>query len=312
MFLGGGGALFAILSGYCQLFILLLKNTVSDDSKHSKMRTQSQIKLRVGQSQIDMIKDFNSTRSPGLQAALFSLKAFLMVTLLAVVWEFAVEDNFFAVLSQKSTSESVDEHLNYVITVAVFAFIALIAPTFTLCKYICDRDVAEDQARHLATHDSLTNLPNRNLLYDRLDQAIAHAHRHQDMLAVMFVDLDGFKAINDKLGHTAGDFVLANTAARLTKTLRETDTIARFGGDEFVVIIGDVVNISQLQILIQKIKMEISVPTEFEGHPISVGASIGYALYPEHTTETEELIRKADKAMYKDKTAPASPLVTAV
>jgi len=276
------------------------------------MRTKSQIILRVWQSQIEMIKDFNSTKSPGLQAVLFSLKAFLMVTVLAIIWEFAFEDDVFSVLSQSSTSESVGEHLNYVITVSVFAFIALIAPTLTLYKYICYRDVAEDQSRHLATHDSLTNLPNRNLLYDRLDQAIAHAHRHQDKLAVMFIDLDGFKGINDQLGHIVGDFVLANTAARLTKTLRETDTIARFGGDEFVVIVGDVVNISQLQILVQKIKIEISAPSEFEGNPVAVGASIGYAMYPEHSTEAEELICKADKAMYEDKTAPDSPIVAAV
>lgn len=185
---------------------------------------------------LHMLKDFKQHRPPLLQAMLFSLKVFLLVTLLAFLWEFGIEDDMYAFANSGFSPETTDDHIKYVATVSAFAFLALIVPTSVLARYIQRRDIAEDQAHHLATHDHLTNLPNRNLLFDRLNQAIAHAHRHDDKLAVMFIDLDGFKKVNDKLGHNAGDLILTTIAERLTAALRETDTIARFGGDEFVKI----------------------------------------------------------------------------
>lgn len=248
-----------------------------------------------------MFIDFKEHRPPLLQAMLFSLKVFLLVTLLAFLWEFGIEDDISAFANSDLSPESTDEHIKYVTTVSAFAFLALIIPTSVLARYIRRRDIAENQAHHLATHDNLTNLPNRNLLFDRLNQAIAHAHRHDSKLAVMFIDLDGFKKVNDKLGHNAGDLILSTIAKRLTTVLRETDTVARFGGDEFVTIISDVKSINQLQTLADKIRNEISAPVQFEGAPITVGSSIGHAVYPDHATESDILICMADKAMYKEK-----------
>lgn len=250
---------------------------------------------------LHMLIDFKEHRPPLLQAMLFSLKVFLLVTLLAFLWEFGIEDNFFAYANPGLPPETTDDHIKYVATVSAFAFLALIIPTSVLARYIRRRDIAEDQAHHMATHDSLTNLPNRNLLFDRLNQAIAQAHRHDGKLAVMFIDLDGFKKVNDKLGHNAGDLILSTIAKRLTTVLRETDTVSRFGGDEFVTIIPDLKSINQLQILTDKIKNEVAAPVQFEGTTITVGSSIGYAVYPDHATEPDILICMADKAMYKEK-----------
>lgn len=248
-----------------------------------------------------MLKDFHPTRHPGLQAILFSFKVLFLVSLLACVWEFGFEDDVYAASNWGLTPETVKEHLRYVGTITAFAFIALIAPTYTLYRYIKRRDQAENHAHHLAGHDSLTDLPNRDLLFDRLEHAIAHAHRHNDKLGVLFIDLDGFKGVNDLLGHNAGDFVLCATANRLKKTLRETDTVARFGGDEFVALITEVKSADQIIELTRVIKKAVTKPSEFEGTNVTVGASVGYAIYPDQASKPDDLICLADVAMYEDK-----------
>lgn len=259
-----------------------------------------------------MLRDFKADRHPGLQAVLFSLKVYLFVVFLACVWEFGLESEFAAFASPAHHVELLRNHAEYVATISSFTLVALIAPTFTLYRYIVRRDEAAHQALHLATHDTLTDLPNRSLLFDRIEQAIAHARRHDENFAVVFIDLDGFKSVNDGLGHDAGDHMLRTTAKRLKDTLRETDTVARFGGDEFVALITEVKKPSEIKTVSGKLKAVISMATAFEGQSLSVGASVGCALYPNHGGTADELIVHADKAMYADKNAIQRPMLSSI
>lgn len=168
------------------------------------------------------------------------------------------------------------------------------------------RDVGEAQAlarkmAHVAQHDFLTELPNRMLLNDRLTQAVAMAERHHTKLAVLFVDLDLFKTINDSLGHTIGDQVLQSIAKRLHETLRHTDTVSRQGGDEFVILLSEIDNGHGAALVAEKIFATLGAPYMVGGHQLRVTASIGISLYPDHGREAEELVHNADIAMYKAK-----------
>jgi len=159
----------------------------------------------------------------------------------------------------------------------------------------------EKQARLRAMHDSATGLPNRELFDDRLEQAIALAARHRWTLAVMFIDLDGFKSVNDTHGHAAGDAVLKEVAARLLKRSREEDTACRNGGDEFLYLLlnpGDVGNIERLAGLVIA---ELQQPIAFGALQLSIRLSMGIATYPQHGTTGEQLVRCADGAMYRAK-----------
>jgi len=248
-----------------------------------------------------MLSDFNSRNHPGLQAIAFSLKVTVLVALLAFVWQFGIADDWRAFADSGIPSETFQAHMKFVVTITSFAFLALIAPTYTLYRYIIRRDRAEAQIKHMATHDTLTNVPNRNLFFDRLEHAMASAHRHGEKLAVLFIDLDGFKAVNDRLGHDAGDHILKTTAIRLSHALRDSDTVARFGGDEFVAILTDVKDVGKVEDVVEKLKSEITASTLFESQEISVGASIGTAVYPDHSVNMDKLVCMADKAMYDDK-----------
>lgn len=168
------------------------------------------------------------------------------------------------------------------------------------------RDITErkrEQARiqRLAHYDNLTELPNRNLFYERLDRALRRALRAQTHVALMFVDLDRFKVVNDTHGHDAGDLLLRNVAARLTECIRATDTLARVGGDEFVVLLEDLEEGGSAGVVAQKIIDIMGEPFDIAGHPFTIGASVGISLYPTDTTEPEELITLADDAMYRAK-----------
>jgi len=157
---------------------------------------------------------------------------------------------------------------------------------------------SEKRLEYLAHYDQLTKLPNRMLFNDRLNVAIARAERHKDRLAIMYIDLDGFKQVNDTLGHTAGDELLKNVADRLKICVREEDTIARLGGDEFAIIINELHNIDFLHILAKRITKELSISLNYEGREIRVTGSIGVATYPSNGTDEETLLRHADQAMY--------------
>lgn len=162
---------------------------------------------------------------------------------------------------------------------------------------------SEEKLEYLANHDPLTNLPNRNLLHERLNQAIAHAKRNASMIAVLFLDLDRFKIINDTLGHIAGDKLLRAAAERMRIVLRECDTIGRQGGDEFVAIIEGCRNIDEIEALSDRIRETLTQRFEIDGQTLFIGVSIGICLFPADGRDAATLIRNADSAMYQAKRA---------
>jgi diguanylate cyclase (GGDEF)-like protein/PAS domain S-box-containing protein len=166
---------------------------------------------------------------------------------------------------------------------------------------ITERKKIEETIRYIALHDNLTGLPNRNLFFDRLEHAIQNADRNRTMVALLYFDLDGFKPVNDKLGHEAGDYVLKETGSRLRKIIRATDTVARIGGDEFAIILPEIKDREHAAAVSMKIIQSVSQPIDVNNQNVSVGASIGISLYPEDAADAEELVQKADIAMYQVK-----------
>jgi diguanylate cyclase (GGDEF)-like protein/PAS domain S-box-containing protein len=150
----------------------------------------------------------------------------------------------------------------------------------------------------MATHDSLTELPNRRLFFDRFDLAMSNAQRKKSGLILMSLDLDNFKTINDELGHDIGDAVLVMVAARMKEKLRKVDTVARFGGDEFVLLFGEINHKKDAADLAQKLLHELRQPVVISEHHLMLSASIGIAMYPEDGQEMDDLIKKSDDALY--------------
>lgn len=157
-------------------------------------------------------------------------------------------------------------------------------------------------ARHLAYHDALTGLPNRRLLLDRLSQAIAQASRQQKRVALVFFDVDGFKVINDKLGHAHGDKLLQEIAQRLSTCLRVADTACRYGGDEFIVLLPEIDGEESTAAVERKIRKQLAAPYLVDGTVITVTLSTGSAVYPVDAKDHRDLIKLADAAMYYAKT----------
>jgi len=163
---------------------------------------------------------------------------------------------------------------------------------------ITERKAAEEQVRYLAYYDALTGLPNRSLLQDRLAQAMASARRRGEKVALLFLDLDRFKTINDSLGHTAGDLLLKEFAERLKKWAREQDTVARLGGDEFVVVLTAVKDVAGAAVAADRLMKTMSTEFTVQGHLLSVTCSLGISVFPDHGRDGEALIKNADAAMY--------------
>jgi diguanylate cyclase (GGDEF)-like protein/PAS domain S-box-containing protein len=166
---------------------------------------------------------------------------------------------------------------------------------------ITERKKSEEQIQHLATHDLLTDLPSLRLANDRLSSALNMARRYKKAVALMFVDLDGFKSVNDTLGHDAGDYVLKQVAQRMLSCVRETDTVARIEGDEFLIIATEINTPENAAQIAEKVIHSISQPFIFNGQQAVVGTSIGIALFPDHGEDVDKLIKQADEAMYKVK-----------
>ncbi len=160
---------------------------------------------------------------------------------------------------------------------------------------------AEARLRHMATHDTLTELPNRLLLSDRIRMVIAHARRSGQHFSVVTIGLDGFKRINDGLGHPVGDAVLRMAAARLRKTLRDSDTLARVGGDEFVAVLPGTFTEAQIKLVTGRLLATLQSPFEVDSHTIYVGASVGVSVYPLHAEDEVRLVALADAAMSRAK-----------
>ncbi len=162
---------------------------------------------------------------------------------------------------------------------------------------------AEAQMVYQASHDDLTGLPNRTLFLDRVDAALRLSARSNSRLAILFIDLDGFKAVNDTLGHEAGDIVLKQVGVRLEARVRASDTVARFGGDEFVVLLLEVSNEDDVGKVAQSIVDELARPFSVKGETAVIGASVGVAIYPGDGGTGGDLVRRADQAMYAVKHA---------
>lgn len=177
-----------------------------------------------------------------------------------------------------------------------------------LLQYVCvqvaaaiERKQLLERLQFMAQYDPLTGLPNREFLRDRVKTALARVRREQGRLSVLYVDLDRFKHINDTCGHAVGDLLLQEVARRLVQCVRETDTVARIGGDEFVVLLESVQLCEQAEGVAEKIYRSLGQPMQLEGHGLHIVPSIGIALYPEHGEDEQHLFRHADAAMYQVK-----------
>jgi diguanylate cyclase (GGDEF)-like protein len=178
---------------------------------------------------------------------------------------------------------------------------ALDSNNLDLKLQINERKLAERQLKHLALHDPLTGLPNRLLFQDRLHQAIALSKRNKYKFALLFMDLDNFKIINDTMGHDAGDELLKQVSLIISGTGRETDTVARLGGDEFAFIINKINTVEGAMIFAKRINTLLKTPIAVNGNNINMGSSIGVTIYPDDANNSEELVRNADIAMYQAK-----------
>uniref|UniRef100_UPI003D286B78 diguanylate cyclase domain-containing protein n=1 Tax=Methylophaga lonarensis TaxID=999151 RepID=UPI003D286B78 len=173
-----------------------------------------------------------------------------------------------------------------------------------VCSYIgIARDISEhkqllDRMQHMAHHDALTGLANRSLFFDHLHQAILQAQRDKQGLAVLFLDLDKFKPINDDYGHAIGDLLLQQVAMRIKTCVRTSDVVGRIGGDEFVVLLSNVTLPDTAELVANKIRESLAVPFQLREIPAQISVSVGMAFYPEHGKQALELVRSADEAMY--------------
>lgn len=170
-----------------------------------------------------------------------------------------------------------------------------------ILRDITDVQVMTERLAYAASHDALTGLPNRNLLYERMERSIARARRRQGHLGVLFIDLDHFKQINDRMGHEAGDVLLYEVAQRLKAAVRDEDTVARFGGDELVVLLDAVSDRTGLRKVVRKILGKLAQTYSVRRQGVSIQASIGAALFPDDGEDSHTLLRHADAAMYRTK-----------
>ena len=168
-------------------------------------------------------------------------------------------------------------------------------------RYSIERKRGEDRLAHIAHHDQLTNLANRTLLLERLNQAIGRAERNGTLIAVLFLDLDRFKGINDTLGHHIGDLLLTEVATRLLDTVRTADTVARLGGDEFAILVEDLADSNTVVLLARRLLNSFATPFVLDGTTVATSTSVGIALYPENGEDIERLLKSADSALYRAK-----------
>lgn len=173
--------------------------------------------------------------------------------------------------------------------------------TLNIVSDISERKAAEESIRFMALHDNLTRLPNRYLLMERLEQSLAQARRSKQLLGICFIDLNGFKLVNDTYGHNIGDKLLQGVANRLQKLMRTSDTLARMGGDEFVILLPQINGQIGVEALIARIEEALESPFQFDSLELKSQVSIGYALFPENGETAKELLMVADQKMYHDK-----------
>lgn len=188
-----------------------------------------------------------------------------------------------------------------IIFLSVLIFALITVSMLSYVRFSNSRQAKENRLFYLANHDRLTGLANRNLFYDRLQHAISRQHRSGKRMAVLFLDMDRFKPVNDTYGHVVGDRVLQLIASRIKTALRGEDTVARLGGDEFSILLEDIDSTREVDKVVARLKDSIQHPYEIETYVIQLGVSIGIAYYPEDGTLIEELLAVADRKMYGDK-----------
>jgi diguanylate cyclase (GGDEF)-like protein/PAS domain S-box-containing protein len=173
-----------------------------------------------------------------------------------------------------------------------------------MVRDITERRLADEKLTRMALYDSLTGLPNRTNFFEKLEFSLAHARRNELAVALLFIDLDGFKAVNDRLGHAAGDHLLKEVAHRLQRYIRESDIAARMGGDEFTIILNNLKDPGEATLVAQKLIAALGQPVAYGDQLISdIGASIGIAIFPDHSVTEDGLMNEADGAMYRAKAA---------
>lgn len=171
----------------------------------------------------------------------------------------------------------------------------------TISRDITQRKAVQDELYKKATHDELTGLYNRSMFFELVARGLARAARNKDKLAILFMDLDGFKKANDSFGHHIGDLLLQAVPGRIEGILRKTDTLSRIGGDEFTVILEGLKERSQVEELAARIEQAISQPFTLDGQEVGIGASVGIAIFPDDGEQAEALVSLADDQMYRNK-----------
>jgi diguanylate cyclase (GGDEF)-like protein len=198
------------------------------------------------------------------------------------------------------------EQLGYLLGILISGSVLiglLLRETRHVRRLLAEATTARNQIWHLAHHDPLTDLPNRWLFNDRLEQALRRGQRHGEMVALHYFDLDDFKAVNDGFGHLTGDRLLVAVAQRLRACVRDSDTLARIGGDEFAVVQSGIADRAGAALLAERLLAALDAPLVIDGHSLRVSASIGIALYPDHAASPEQLHHAADQALYRAKAA---------
>ncbi len=239
------------------------------------------------------------------------LEAILGKTAFELGFSFAsdIQPNLEAVIAERSSfrgkfihrfDSGIGERFEYLLA-PVLDEHQLTEATVCILQDVTERALAEEKIWHNAHHDLLTGLPNRRLFLDRLDQEIKQAKRSKATIAVLFMDLDGFKDINDSLGHDAGDRTLSEVAERLTSCVREADTVARMGGDEFTVILTGAQQREDADLVARAIVSALEKPYQIEEQSVELSASIGVSFYPRDASGPLALLEAADQAMYKAK-----------
>ena len=244
------------------------------------------------------------TRKLGLNTIQLILALSVLAILLAAVVSRVVTGPLRAMV--KAMGQFSKEHVAIALPVHSHDEIGLLARTLndmqtTLVTTMRDLNESREALKHLAQHDGLTGLPNRALFNDRLQQALSQARRDQTRLALLFVDLDEFKAINDTYGHHVGDALLIAVAQRMSACVRHVDTVGRLGGDEFVVLLTYVDDASNALRVADKICSALNLPFDLDGLQVHISSSIGVAIYPEHGSTELALSKNADAAMYQAK-----------
>jgi len=250
----------------------------------------------------------SSLKETSLFSELMSSRAFkdliLVIVLSLFSFALAIEYNAFEKLhaySREHEDLELDELFTLLMILSVAFSVFSLRRVNELRNEVRNRKQAEETIRKMAYYDSLTGLPNRLLLKDRLVHVMAHARRQKIQFAILFIDLDGFKKINDSLGHDYGDDVLKNVAQRMLAAVRDVDTVARFGGDEFIVVMEDVKGLEEINFITQRVFDALMRPHLLAEQKLQVSASIGISVFPDDGDSCEILIKHADTAMYESK-----------